>query len=77
MTWVLLKGITRHGKNRVHQHGERWEIVGEGHFRGRSAWNLRSERPTEGPRGAKVHDGRWVFKKDDPNFLLTKLENVV
>lgn len=73
MTWVLLEGTTRHGKNRVHQHGNQWEIVGEGSFRGQPAWNLRSERPTEGPKDAKVHDGRWVLKKNDPNFVLTPL----
>lgn len=77
MTWVLLKGITRHGKNRVHQHGDRWKIVSEGKFQGQPAWMLQSEQPTEGPRDAKVHDGRWVLKENDPNFLLTEPENVV
>ena len=24
---ITLKGITGHGKNRVHEHGEKWEVV--------------------------------------------------
>ena len=64
-----LTGITRHGKNRVHQHGSIWRVVGEAKFRGQDAWNLRSEHETFTIRpGVKCFDGRWVLKKDDPNF---------
>ena len=24
---IKLKGITRHGKNRIHEHGDVWEVV--------------------------------------------------
>ena len=65
---IKLKGVTRHGKNRIHQHGDVWEVVSEGKFKGKDAWNLKSLRPTEGPRDAKVHDGRWVHKNNDFNF---------
>jgi hypothetical protein len=64
MQRVILKGITRHGKNRVHQHGEVWfveEIRGDKML-------LRSEFRTEGPKENKTFDGRWVQLKNDPNF---------
>ena len=65
---IRLTGKTRHGKNRIHQHGDIWLVVSEGKFQGQDAWNLRSLALTEGPRDAKVHDGRWVLKLNDPNF---------
>jgi len=27
MMIITLKGITRHGKNRVHEHGDQWEVL--------------------------------------------------
>ena len=66
---VLLKGITRHGKNRVHQHGNTWRIAGEGKHKGQEAWNLESlEKPLTIGHARKEFDGRWVLKQDDPNF---------
>ena len=62
--WIELKGKTRHGKNRVHQHGTCWfveKITG-----GRAM--LRSENKTEGTRDSRGFDGRWIKLKDDPNF---------
>lgn len=70
---ITLKGITRHGKNRIHQHGNVWDVVSEGKFRGFEAWNLKSLEKTEGPRDAKVHDGRWVHKNNDPNFEIIEI----
>lgn len=62
--WIELKGKTRHGKNRVHQHGTRWlvEEIRSG------AMMLRSENKTEGPRDHRGFDGRWVKLNNDPNF---------
>ena len=40
--WLKLKGITRHGKNRIHQHGEWWEINTVGTFEGFTAVLLNS-----------------------------------
>jgi hypothetical protein len=62
-----LTAKTKHGKNRIHQHGSLWEIVGDGVFRGQEAWSLKSLHPTfDRKRG--VHDGRWVLKSNDSNF---------
>ena len=62
---LKLKGKTRHGKNRIQQHGEIWRVERESTFRGQPAWSLRSMAKTFGGR---EFDGRWVLKNDDPNF---------
>ena len=64
MQKVLLQGITRHGKNRINQHGANWfvqEVRGDQML-------LRSEHKTEGPKHNRVFDGRWVKLQNDPNF---------
>lgn len=58
--WVTLKGKTRHGKNRINQHGERWMII-----------ELRNgkmlvESAAETDKGG--FDWRWVDLHDDKNF---------
>lgn len=58
--WVTLKGVTRHGKNRINQHGERWMII-----------ELRNgkmlvESAAETDKGG--FDWRWVDLHDDKNF---------
>tara|TARA_R100000808_G_scaffold25055_2_gene61021 strand:- start:6238 stop:6462 length:225 start_codon:yes stop_codon:yes gene_type:complete len=67
--WIKLKGKTRHGKNRVHQHGDRWlvEEIRSG------TMMLRSEFKTEGPRGHRGFDGRWIKLNDDPNFEIVEV----
>ena len=62
---VVLKGKTRHGKNRIQQHGTLW-IVRE--VRG-DKMLLESQFKTEGPKHNKGFDWRWVQLKDDPNFI--------
>ena len=67
---VLLQGKTRHGKNRLNQHGAFWEIKTVGTFRGQPAVSLQSEHKTEGPKDNKGFDSRWVLLQNDPNFLI-------
>ena len=67
--WVLLKGKTRHGKNRIQQHGMEWLIENVSTFQGQPAMFLRSKNKTEGPKDNKGFDTRWVILRDDPNFL--------
>ena len=62
---VILKGKSRHGKNRIQQHGSLWFVEQFAKFRGQDAMWLRSENKTD--KGG--FDGRWVLLKDDPNFL--------
>lgn len=68
---VLLKGKTRHGKNRIQQHGDLWTVTKLGQFNGNDAFMCESEHATfsVGTQGRKIKDCRWVFTKDDPNFL--------
>ena len=66
---VLLKGKTRHGKNRINQHGDMWLIEEVSTFQGQPAMFLRSKNKTEGPKDNKGFDTRWVVLRDDPNFL--------
>lgn len=65
---VVLRGKTRHGKNRINQHGDKWLVVKVGKFKGQPAVALRSFDKTEGPRNSKGFDSRWVLIQDDPNF---------
>ena len=67
--WVLLKGKTRHGKNRINQHGDMWVIEKVSTFQGQPAMFLRSKNKTEGPKDNKGFDTRLVVLRDDPNFL--------
>ena len=67
--WVLLKGKTRHGKNRINQHGDMWVIESVEVFQGQPAMMLRSKNKTEGSKENKGFDNRWVLLRDDPNFL--------
>lgn len=69
-TWVILVGKTRHGKNRINQHGNKWLVMEVGKFRGQPALSLRSFDKTEGPKDNKVFDSRWVLLQNDPNFSI-------
>lgn len=64
----MLKGITRHGKNRIQQHGMEWMITDISTFKGQPALQLRSMARTEGLRSNKGFDSRWVLIKNDPDF---------
>lgn len=68
--WIVLKGITRHGKNRVQQHGERWLVNALGTFDGNPAVRVQSENKTFklGSFGKLTHDQRWVHLKNDKDF---------
>ena len=69
-TWVELVGKTRHGKNRINQHGNKWLVMEVGKFQGQPALALRSFDKTEGPKGNKGFDSRWVLLENDPNFVI-------
>ena len=68
-TKIILTGISRHGKNRIEQHGNPWTVTGTGTFNGNPAVRMTSERESFNiGHGKKIKDNRWVFLKDDPNF---------
>lgn len=66
---VILKGKTRHGKNRIEQHGDQWFVEELGKFNGQDAMMLRSAGKTFKLGDNWIRDSRWVLLKNDPNFL--------
>ena len=66
---IVLKGKTRHGKNRVQQHGMEWIIQSVANFQGQPAMFLRSKSKTFKLGEHMIHDTRWVKLRDDPNFI--------
>ena len=71
-TWIKLKGISRHGKNRINQHGDKWEVDALGTFNGEPAVRCRSENKTfcVGFKTIKQRDARWVHLKNDKDFVI-------
>ena len=67
-TKITLKGKTRHGKNRVNQHGVNWFVK---EVRG-GRMLLESEFKTEGPKDNKGFDWRWIELQNDSNFFVEK-----
>ena len=67
-TWITMTGKTRHGKNRIQQHGMKWLIMKVATFQGQPAMALRSFDRTD--RGD--FDSRWVHLKDDKDFEWSK-----
>lgn len=64
MRTVKLVGKTLHGKNRISQHGEVWEVIKESEL----FLYLQSLNNTFSNGGKFEKDIRQVGKKDDPNF---------
>jgi len=62
--WLKLSGKTRHGKNRIDQHGVHWFVMADGTFRGQPAWLVSSMHKSD--RGD--FNRRWVLQNDDPDF---------
>jgi hypothetical protein len=65
-----LKGISRHGKNRIDQHGNTWRVIRLGHPFRPNGIGLESLEETFGgfADGRRVKDGRWITIHNDPNF---------
>ena len=75
---VMLEGTSRHGKQRVDLHGNPWTIEAQGVFNGNEAVRLKSHSESFNiGQGRKIHDGRWVYLKDDPNFRVICTEETL
>ena len=62
---LILRGISRHGKNRIAQHGINWEV--------RDKSNTVAFTTQPGPfllLHSPDGDMRWIAAKDDPNFAI-------
>ena len=66
--WLKLKGVTRHGKNRINQHSDVWEVIDEQ----LTQLLLQSLEKTEGPKHNKVKDMRWISATEDRNFEIVE-----
>ena len=67
---VKLAGITRHGKNRIHEKGDMWKVTGE-------TDKVSFRTPAPGPfllleALGSVKDWRWVSLHSDPNFEIVE-----
>ena len=65
--WLKLSGKTRHGKNRIAQHGIHWLVQADGTFKGNPAWLVSSMHKSD--KGD--FDRRWILKQNDPDFDVT------
>jgi len=66
---ITLKPKSKHGKDRVAQHGDQWRITGMAQFMGNPAVKVESLGETlKISDTLKVKDGRWVNIKNDPDF---------
>ena len=77
--FVKLKGKTRHGKNRVNQHGEWWKVV-KSRGSGPNPWgkilpdafHLRSVDCPCNTCKKFGQDGRWSAQRNDVNFEIVE-----
>ena len=67
---VKLEPHSRHGKNRINQHGDRWVVMNVSTFRGQPAVHLRSMDKTFKMGSSWVFDGRGVLLQNDENFTI-------
>ena len=66
MSHVLLIGKTRKGKTRVTQHGKQWQVM--------EVFKIGcAERLLLRPIQDLDSDWRWVWSKDDPDFIVESI----
>lgn len=64
---IILGPKTQRAKNILRQHGHMWTVEDENGL----TLTLRSEKKTFiGSGKVMEHDRRWIYKKDDLNFLV-------
>ena len=66
--FVILRAKSKHGKDRLHQHGQNWRVVSFGTWKGSAAVCLESSAKTFRQGQEMTHDCRWVELKNDPDF---------
>lgn len=69
---VKLKAKTRHGENRIRQHGDIWTVmlISPSHMKGQIF--LSSQEETFAVDDEASHDHRWVHLKNDKNFEIVE-----
>ena len=59
--WIILKGITGHGKNRIREHGDLWEVLDLPP----GVMSMTPKPPLPPIKSLKTGEWRWL---DDINF---------
>ena len=70
MKQVRLIGKSKHGKDRIRQHGDVWKLIAMHGDR----FVLESMHETFTLGDEKIHDVRGVQRIDDPNFKWEKIK---
>ena len=73
---VRLEGKSLKGKNRVREHGELWDVLYVKPFKGKLSYYCQSLADTFKLGNTKVKDARWVECDNDPDFKVTKVEEL-
>ncbi len=71
---VKLRPKSRHGKNRLNEHGDHWIVMNVSTFKGQPALHLRSKNKTFKMGQTWTFDGRWVLLKDDSDFDIVQVD---
>ena len=66
---VKLTGITRHGKNRIHEKGAEWKVSD---VRETVSFNTSAPGPFMLLVSQSSSDARWVSLHSDPNFEIVE-----
>ena len=66
---VKLAGITRHGKNRIHEKGAEWKVSD---VREKVSFNTPAPGPFMLLVSQSSNDARWVSVRNDPNFEIVE-----
>ena len=71
---VKLRPKSRHGKNRLNEHGEHWVVMNVSTFKGQPALHLRSKGKTFKMGQTWTFDGRWVLLNNDSDFEIVQVD---
>jgi hypothetical protein len=67
---ITLKGLSRHGKNRIREKGSQWKVR---EVREKVSFNTPAPGPFLLLDGlGPVRDARWVSLRSDPNFEIVE-----
>ena len=68
-TLITLKGLSRHGKNRIHEKGAEWKVSD---VRESVSFNTPAPGPFMLLVSESSNDARWVSVRNDPNFEIVE-----
>ena len=69
-TVITLKGLSRHGKNRIREKGAEWKVSD---VRENVSFNTAAPGPFMLLVSESSNDARWVSVRNDPNFEIAEI----